>query len=161
MGRVREAALRRPQQELDYVGRYTHRVAISNNRLLDMADGHVRFRYKDYRDRAETPKMMTLPATEFIRRVLLHVLPARFHRIRSYGLLGNRHRKEHLARSRQLLGTPAPETPAATGPADYRDRYEALTGISLRVCPVCQDGHMLVIEHVARAYGGPAITDSS
>ena len=151
-----------PQQVLDYVGRYTHRVAISNNRLLDMDDGHVRFRYKDYRaDSAETPKVMTVPATEFIRRFLQHVLPARFHRIRYYGLLGNRHRKETLARCRQLLGTPAPETPSATGPADYRDRYEALTGFSLRVCPVCHDGHMLVIEHVARAYGGSAIMDSS
>ena len=108
-----------PQQVLDYVGRYTHRVAISNNRLLDMDDGHVRFRYKDYRaDRAETQKMMTLPATEFIRRVLLHVLPLGFHRLRYYGLLGNRHRQEKLARCRQLLGTVAPETPASTVPAD-------------------------------------------
>ena len=127
-----------------------------------MDDGHVRFRYKDSRaDRAAAHKMMTLPATEFIRRFLLHVLPPGFHRIRYYGLLGNRHRKEQLARCRQLLGTAAPETPASTVPADYRDRYEALTGISLRVCPVCQDGHMLVIEHLARAYGGSAIPDSS
>ena len=151
-----------PQQVLDYVGRYTHRVAISNNRLLDMDDGHVRFRYKDYRaDRAETQTMMTLPATEFIRRFLLHVLPPGFHRIRYYGVLGNRHRKEKLARCRQLLGTVAPETPPATVPADYRDRYEALTGISLRICPVCEDGRMRVIEHVVRAYGRSAITDSS
>lgn len=151
-----------PQQVLDYVGRYTHRVAISNNRLLDMDDGHVRFRYKDYRaDTAETQTMMTLSATEFIRRFLLHVLPPGFHRIRYYGVLGNRHRKEKLARCRQLLGTVAPETPSATVPADYRDRYEALTGISLRICPVCEDGHMRVIEHVVRAYGRSAITDSS
>ena len=151
-----------PQQVLDDVGRYTHRVAISTNRLLDIDDGHVRFRYKDDRaDRAETPTTMTLLATECIRRFLLHVLPARFHRSRAYGLLGNRHRKEHRARCRHLLGTPAPETPAATVPADYRDRYEALTGLSLRVCPVCHHGHMLVIEHLARAYGGVAIVHSS
>ncbi len=153
-----------PQQVLDDVGRYTHRVAISNNRLLDMDHGHVRFRYKDYRTAsAETPKMMTLPATEFIRRFLLHVLPAGFHRIRYYGLLGNRHRKDTLTRCRQLLGTPAPETlsSASTAPADYRDRYEALTGISLRACPVCHDGHMLVVEHLARAHGGAAIMDTS
>ncbi len=146
-----------PQQVLDYVGRYTHRVAISNQRVVEIDDGHVRFRYKDYRaDRAETHKTMTLPATEFIRRFLLHVLPAGFHRMRYYGLLGNRHRKEQLARCRQLLGTTPLETPpsAATSPPDYRDRYEALTGISLRVCPVCHDGHMRVIEHWARAYGG-------
>ena len=153
-----------PTQVLDYVGRYTHRVAISNTRLLDMDDGHVRFRYKDSRtDSAETPQMMTLPAPEFIRRFLLHVLPAGFHRIRYYGLLGNRHRKEKIARCRQLLGTTSPETlsSAATSPPDYRDRYEALTGISLRACPVCCDGHMRIIEHLARARWGSAITDTS
>ncbi len=151
-----------PQQVLDYVGRYTHRVAISNQRLLDIDDGHVRFRYKDYRTAsAETPKMMTLPATEFIRRFLLHVLPAGFHRIRYDGLLGNRHRKEHLARCRQLLGTSAPETPAATVPADDRDRYETLTGVSLRTCPRCQAGRMLIIEHLIGARGRLAMLDSS
>ncbi len=151
-----------PQQVLNDVGRYTHRVAISNQRLLDIDDGHVRFRDKDYRTAsAETPKMMTLPATEFIRRFLLPVLPAGFHRIRYYGLLGNRHRKEHLARCRQLLGTSAPETPAATVPADDRDRYETLTGVSLRTCPRCQAGRMLIIEHLIGARSRLAILDSS
>jgi len=152
-----------PQQVLDYVGRYTHRVAISNSRLLDMDEGQVRFRYKDYRDDDHPQKTMTLPAGEFIRRFLLHVLPAGFHRIRHYGLLGNRHRKEQLARCRQLLGTTSPKTiaSASTSPPDYRDRYEALTGISLRTCPVCRDGHMLIVEHLARARRGSAITDTS
>ncbi|MBA2556604.1 MAG: transposase [Chloroflexi bacterium] len=151
-----------PQQVLDYVGRYTHRVAISNTRRLGIDDGRVRFRDKDDRaGRAETPPVMTLPATEFIRRLLLHVLPAGFHRIRYDGLLGNRHRNDKLARCRQLLGTAAPETSSSTGPADDRDRYEALTGISLRVCPICHDGQMLVIEHVARADRASAIPDSS
>ena len=104
---------------------------------------------------------MTLPATEFIRRVLLHALPARFHRIRYDGLLGNRHLKEKLARCRHLLGPAAPATPSSTAPADYRDRDEALTGISLQVCPVCHDGHMLAIEHLARASVRSTITDSS
>ncbi len=142
-----------PQQVLDYVGRYTHRVAISNNRLLDMEDGQVRFRYKNYREQNPQPNTMTLPAGEFIRRFLLHVLPAGFHRIRYYGLLGNRYRQENLARCRQLLGTTSRETRVSvvTSPPDYRDRHEALTGISLRACPVCRDGHMLLIEHVARA----------
>ncbi len=149
-----------PQQVLDYVGRYTHRVAISNARLLDMEDGQVRFRYKNYRDDIPNEKTMTLPVGEFIRRFLLHVLPPGFHRMRYYGLLGNRHRKEKLANCRQLLRMPAPETPAATVPADYRDRYEALTGSSLRICPVCRDGHMRVIEHVARA-SAFAFADSS
>jgi hypothetical protein len=151
-----------PQQVLDYVGRYTHRVAISNNRLLDMEEGQVRFRYKNYREDHPQPTTMTLPAGEFIRRFLLHVLPAGFHRIRHYGLLGNRYRQENLARCRQLLGTISRETPESvvTSPPDHRDRYEALTGISLRACPVCRDGHMLVIEHVAWASGRFPILDS-
>jgi hypothetical protein len=152
-----------PQQVLDYVGRYTHRVAISNHRLLDMDDGHVRFHYKDYRaDRSETPRTMTLAATEFIRRFLLHVLPAGFHRMRHYGLLGNRHRTHKLARCRQLLGTTvAPLIVGETRPPDYRDRYESLTGVSLRTCPVCPDGHMIVTECLRRARPYPALPDTS
>jgi hypothetical protein len=95
-----------PKQVLDYVGRYTHRVALSNNRLLDIADGQVSFRYKDYRHEAQQ-KTMTLAAAEFIRRFLLHVLPVGFQRIRYFGFLGNRYRKEKLARCRHLLGMPA------------------------------------------------------
>src|ERR1700693_5683566 len=77
-----------PQQVLDYLGRYTHRVAISNNRLLRMEDGKVSFRWKDYRDHSRQ-KVMTLAVDEFIRRFLLHVLPKGFQRIRQYGLLSN------------------------------------------------------------------------
>ena len=95
-----------PEQVLDYVGRYTHRVAISNNRLLDIDHGKVTFRYKDYRHDGQQ-KTMTLDAEEFIRRFLLHVLPDGFQRIRYYGFLGNRYREEKLARCRQLLGMPA------------------------------------------------------
>jgi len=137
-----------PQQVLDYVGRYPHRVAIANTRLVDIDDGQVRFRYTDYRGDSSHPKTMTLAAQEFIRRFLLHVLPARFHRIRYYGWLGNRHRLERLTHCRQLLGTSTSETPAATAPIDYRDRYAALTGRSLRDCPRCRDGHMCVIDRV-------------
>jgi hypothetical protein len=97
-----------PQQMLDYVGRYTHRVAISNERLLALESDRVRFRYKDYRaDSAPNIKTMTLPAMEFIRRFLLHVLPAGFHRIRYYGFLGNRVRRKNLAQCRQRLQMPA------------------------------------------------------
>lgn len=93
---------------------------------------------------------MTLAAAEFIRRFLLHVLPTGFHRIRYYGFLGARHRRAKLARCRQLLGATAPlTTPAnATSPTDYRDRMKALTGISLRVCPACHQGEMIVSEHL-------------
>jgi hypothetical protein len=135
-----------PEQVLDYVGRYTHRVALSNNRLLDLADGQVSFRYKDYRHDAQQ-KTLTLEAEEFIRRFLLHVLPAGFQRIRYYGFLGNRYRKEKLARCRHLLGMPAYEAgPAQEAAPDYRERYEALTGVSLRRCPICHQGCMQVIE---------------
>jgi hypothetical protein len=101
-----------PQQVLDYVGRYTHRVAISNNRLLSIEDEKVSFRWKDYRDDS-AQKIMTLEADEFIRRFLLHVLPHGLQRIRYYGLMGNRHREEKLAKCRQLLDM-APKMPADT-----------------------------------------------
>src|SRR5215813_8589645 len=150
-----------PEQVLDYVGRYTHRVAISNNRLLDIGHGQITFRYKDYRHGSEQ-KTMTLDADEFIRRFLLHVLPDGFQRIRYYGFLGNRYREEKLARCRELLGMPpcAPSEPEAT--EDYRDRYEELTGSSLRECPVCRHGRMV---RIAVLPPGPkvqtAITDTS
>jgi hypothetical protein len=133
-----------PKQVLDYVGRYTHRVAISNNRLLDIEGGKVQFRYKNYRNNAQY-FTMTLAADEFIRRFLLHVLPNRFHRIRYYGLLGNRFRQQRLAQCRQLLGMPPFDetTQGKVPPKDYRDRYEELTGSSLRECPVCHQGHMI------------------
>jgi len=149
-----------PRQVLDYVGRYTHRVAISNHRLLTINDGQVRFRWKDYRD-GDQQKTMTLAADEFIRRFLLHVLPVGFHRMRYYGFLGNRYRHEKLARCRQLLGMAPPAVPPAesTPPKDYRDRYEDLTGCSLRACPLCHQGRMRVIELLAP--GRPAITNTS
>ena len=143
-----------PAQVLDYVGRYTHRVAISNNRLVSMDNGKVRFRWKDYRD-GNRQKTMTLDGEEFIRRFLIHVLPDGFHRIRYFGFLGNCHRARKLERCRELLGM-APAAPAADPPADYRDRFEALTGQSLRECPHCQTGIMVVIGCVARPESLPA-----
>ena len=139
-----------PEQVLDYVGRYTHRVAISNNRLLDIAEGKVSFRYKDYRHEAQQ-KTMTLQAEEFIRRFLLHVLPEGFQRIRYYGFLANRYRQQKLARCRDLLDTSQPEPAASKVNNDYRDRYEELTGSSLWQCPVCHQGRMLIIEILPRS----------
>jgi hypothetical protein len=132
-----------PQQVLDYVGRYTHRVAISNDRILDMEDGHVRFRWKDYQDH-DRQKTMLLTADEFIRRFLLHVLPDGFQRIRYYGFLGNRYRKRKLEVCRQLLGM-SEEIPVCESSMDYRDLYEKLTGSSLWECPLCHEGRMRVI----------------
>jgi Putative transposase len=91
-----------PEQVLKYVARYTHRVAISNDRLLNITDGKVQFRWKDYRG-GNRHKTMALPVEEFIRRFLLHVLPEGFQRIRYYGFLANRYRVEKLALCRQLL----------------------------------------------------------
>jgi hypothetical protein len=140
-----------PRQVLDYVGRYTHRVAISNNRILDIEDGRVTFHWKDYRDN-DRQKQMILPADEFIRRFLIHVLPDGFQRIRYYGFLSNRHREEKLALCRQLLGTPAvdPETaPDLPSDCDFDELYEKLTGSSLRQCPICRQGRMIVVEILA------------
>ena len=151
-----------PQQVLDYVGRYTHRVAISNHRLLDIENHQVRFEWKDYRDGGQV-KTMTLPADEFIRRFLLHVLPDGLQRIRYYGLLGNRHRKEKLELCRRLLGMPASAEPTDPTVRDYRDRYEQLTGDSLHQCPQCKQGSMLVIEILPRwpcKYAAPSIDSS-
>ena len=104
-----------PQQVLDYVGRYTHRVAISDNRMVDLDAGHVRFRYRKSRTGQPSVATVTLSAPEFIRRFLLHVLPTGFHRIRYFGLFGNRHRTAKLARCRQLLGM-VPPRPVAAAP---------------------------------------------
>ena len=150
-----------PKQVLDYLGRYTHRVAISNNRLLDIEDGRVRFRWKDYRNSKRHHTTMTLTATEFIRRFLMHVLPDRLQRIRYYGFLGNRYRKQKLILCRRLLGIASVDTSAivTTEQAeDYRDRYEQLTGISLRRCPVCHHGNMLDVETIPEK---PELLDTS
>ena len=103
-----------PDQVLDYLARYTHRVAIANSRLVTLADGRISFLWKDYRYQ-DKPKVMTLDADEFIRRFLLHVLPDGFHRIRHYGLLASAGCKANIARARELIGAPIPqvEPPAA------------------------------------------------
>jgi hypothetical protein len=129
-----------PQQVLKYLARYTHRVAIANSRLMDLADGRVQFRWKDYAD-GNQHKTMTLDAHEFIRRFLLHVLPRGFMRIRYYGFLSSRGRQEQLALCRSLLGVAAgvpAEPPVAQ--ADSADDPEVMR------CPQCRIGHMLVIE---------------
>jgi predicted Zn-ribbon and HTH transcriptional regulator len=130
-----------PERVLDYLGRYTHRIAISNNRLIELKDGKVTFAYKDYKHE-QRQKVMTLSADEFLRRFLMHVLPDGFQRIRHYGLLGNRHRAENLVRCRELLGVVAPTTERRR---DYRERYRQLTGQDPLRCPQCQIGEMLRI----------------
>ena len=130
-----------PDRVLDYLGRYTHRVAISNNRLKELKNGQVSFAYKDYKHE-QRHKLMTLSADEFLRRFLLHVLPDGFQRIRHYGLLGNRHRAEHLAHCRELLQV---TVPVQLPQQDYQERYRQLTGQDLLQCPQCKKGQMVRI----------------
>jgi hypothetical protein len=127
-----------PAQVLAYLGRYTHRVAISNHRLLSLKQGKVTFSWRDNRH-GQVRSTMTLSAEEFIRRFLLHVLPRGFQRIRQFGLLANRRRRE-LARCRQLLGT----TDQTVEPLcqDYKTVYQTVTGTSRLQCPACRTGTM-------------------
>ena len=130
-----------PKAVLAYLARYTHRVAISNRRLIALDETGVTLRYKNYRlDGADRQQSMTISADEFIRRFLLHVLPKGFHRIRHYGLLAGATRKAHLDHARRLLGVapPAPDDPPVD-PPDLRPP-----------CPYC-GGHMVVIETFERS----------
>ena len=130
-----------------YLGRYTHRVAISNQRLVAMNDGHVSFQWKDYRQGNQS-KVMKLEVGEFIRRFLLHSLPSGFQRIRHCGLLANRHRKDALAACRRALATPVSEL--LPQPAqDHRELHEALTSRSLQQCPQCGTGVLAISEILA------------
>jgi hypothetical protein len=139
-----------PKQVLGYLARYTHRVAISNRRLVELdEDDGVSFRWKDYRASGRTkPKVMRLPAGEFVRRFLLHVLPDGFHRIRHYGLLANGHRAAMLARCRELLDVP-PAPAEANGGEDREERRG--TKAAVPACPCC-GGPMLIVERLP----GPA-----
>jgi hypothetical protein len=138
-----------PEQVVDYLGRYTHRVAISNHRLLKLEDGKVSFRWKDYRRSKDGTQnimgTMTLEAHEFIRRFLLHVLPRGFVRIRRFGILANRKRSTKLAQARELLGA----TPPTLGePLDWERLYTKLTGKSIKNCRKCQQDQMEVVSHI-------------
>ena len=133
-----------PEQVLKYLARYTHRVAISNRRLLSMENGCVTFGYKDYAD-GNKSKVMTLEATEFIRRFLLHILPRGFVRIRQFGFLANRARGKKLALCRALLGAVPPTKPSVL---DNRSKVEEQDD---RRCPVCKIGRMVLIGIVPHA----------
>ena len=139
-----------PEQVLKYLARYTHRVAISNQRLISLEDGRVTFRWKNYAA-GNQQQTMTLTAVEFLRRFLLHLVPSHFVRIRHYGFLANRHRAEKLARCRKLLGVMVPETPPepAAEPAvngESKDEHDS------QRCPAC-GGRMQIVGHCPRPGG--------
>lgn len=151
-----------PQQVLKYLARYTHRVAISNRRLLSLADGRVTFEWKDYADGNQT-KTMTLEAVEFIRRFLLHVFPSGFVHIRHFGFQANRKRKAKLALCRSLL--PAAQVVAETSPDSPGDRDSTAEEPMARLCPVCKAGRLMFVQvlsiELLASSPSPTVADTS
>jgi hypothetical protein len=136
-----------PQHVLAYLGRYTHRVAISNHRLVALAEGRVRCRWRDYAD-GHRVKVMELDAEEFLRRFLLHIVPDGFVRIRHFGLLANRRRAAALAQCRALLAHPAPPPEP---PESVRALMLRVTGLDIERCPVCQQALLQPVERLPPA----------
>jgi len=128
---------------MQYLGRYTHRVAISNERLAKLEGGRMTFRYRDRNDK-DTIKLMTLAASEFIRRFLLHILPDGFVKIRHYGILSNRNRKSKMALCKKLLG--APSRHEKREKESWQDLLARITGVDPRTCPYCGKGKMVLKE---------------
>jgi len=142
------------EQVINYLGRYTHRVAISNHRIKSIEDGKVTFSYKDYRD-SNRKKQMTLEAGEFIRRFLLHILPENFYKIRYYGILSSRNKKTKLTRSGELLGETESIDKRADIKKNWKDILYELTGIDVSKCPKCKEGTMVLIEKILPLYRAP------
>ncbi len=153
-----------PEQVLEYLGRYTHRIAISNNRIVDVKDGKVTFTYRD-RKNDNALRLKTLEAEEFIRRFLLHVLPAGFMKIRHFGFLSNRRKKENVKLCRALLGDNAPEPKRQKKTAP--ELMLELTGVDITRCPCCGKGTMKIVSEIpypsrrAYALARVAYADSS
>ena len=154
-----------PEKVLDYIGRYTHRVALSNNRIVNVEDGKVTFTYRD-RKNADVKKTMTLTAEKFIRRFLLHVLPQGFVRIRHFGFLSNRYKKKNIQKCRELIDN----LPAGRrGPQQSLDRPEKttqelmldLTGIDISICPCCKKGTLRMIREIVPLWKLKPYMDSS
>jgi len=141
--------INQPENVLEYVGRYTHRVAISNDRLISLKDGKVTFAYKD----RETKKMRTttVEAVEFIRRFLLHVLPKGFMRIRHYGFLASRCKRENLLKCRQLLNVSLKFCEAEK--KSVQQLMLELTGVDITQCPKCKKGTMKKLFDLPQRFG--------
>jgi hypothetical protein len=150
-----------PESVLRYLGRYTHRIALSNRRILRVEGDQVALRYRDYADGSRT-KVLALSVHELLRRFLLHVLPRGFVRIRHYGLLANRSRRPRIARCRELLAATAP--PTAPAEESVGEKVLRLTGIDLTLCPICREGRMQVVAELDPHHAATArapILDSS
>lgn len=149
-----------PDSVIEYLGRYTNRVAISNNRIRGLSDGRVSFSWKDNAD-GGAKKVMTLDACEFIRRFLMHVLPEKFVKIRYYGLLGNRMREKHLGKCRTLLGAVRRESSVDTSSESCRELLLRVRGFDVAKCPFCKKGVFEIIRSLplppgnARVYKPP------
>jgi len=142
-----------PAQTLDYLGRYTHRVAICDHRVLDVGDGKVTFAWRDRAD-GNAPKRMTLSCAEFVGRFLQHVLPSGFQKVRAYGFLAPRRKAAALAAIRAALGATVPEPPPADETAP--ERVLRLTGVDVTLCPVCKAGRRAFVRDLPRIRAGPA-----
>ena len=135
-----------PENALKYLARYTHRVAIANSRLQSIDGGQVAFTYKDYRHQ-HRQRALTLSATEFIRRFMMHVLPNGFVRIRYFGFLANAHRKEKLRKIRELLDAPQPTSPEKESDDEQQDLAATLQD---QRCPHCNVGMMWPLDMAPR-----------
>lgn len=143
-----------PGQVVKYLARYTHRVAISNRRLVSLGSGQVTFRYKDYRQ-GHSQRLMRLSAVEFIRRFLLHSLPKGFVRIRHYGFMANRVRQQNLEHCRRLIGNSTAEQPPAVSSQTHSGGVDQ--SISDWPCPKCRKGEMHFIELLPPVRAGPIV----
>jgi hypothetical protein len=132
-----------PDQVLRYLGRYTHRIAIGNERLVALQDGAVTFRYRDRRH-GGVRRLMTLPAPQFVRRFLAHVLPKGFVRVRHFGLQANGQRTRLIAQARLALARPAPPTPRPSRES-WRDLILRITGRDPLRCPYCKQGTLGIV----------------
>jgi len=139
-----KAPMAGPAQVLQYLGRYTHRIAIGNERLVALQEGRVTFRYRDRR-RGNRKRLLTLKTSDFIRRFLLHVLPHRFVRIRHFGLLANGSRKRFLARVRHFLDAPTPPARDSIVREPWADLLRRLTGRDSNRCPFCERGTLRIV----------------
>ena len=128
-----------------YIGRYTHRVAISNYRIVSIKEGYITFRYKDYKDNSQI-KIMKLSATEFLRRFLLHILPEGYKKIRFFGFLSNSCKKEYLSKIRAALSIEVPTESTDTDEQEQENLY---------ICPDCKEGQLIIIGTLdnKRGYG--------